>query len=112
MSEPWSKEQLKRIKEVYDSQTCETTKAVLKELAPEAFVDDWKKNPLNGTIVMEGSSPGILCWNGKDMALIYLDHGGWNWFDTYKKSCNLLASGTITLTVKDGKIIDSEVKED
>lgn len=68
--------------------------------------------PHNGMIVLEGGRPGYICYNGKNFAIIYLDHGGWNFLQGCKADCTPVKDSTIKIKVKDGYVRGADIEED
>lgn len=119
--EIWSEEQLKRFREAYDAATCQTEKDAIKRIAPEAF-----KVPLKLERGMLFLSPTL-----RYEAIVTLTRGEkgrliisclddkmniWNSQsvedEIHKHNWRPMRSGTIILTVTNGKIASAKVNED
>jgi len=106
MSEIWTPEILERFRKIYNEEDSPAIRNFIKRLAPEAFEEKWTKEAK----VFIGKRTGDPYFKIDDNVLLNIPGFVKVPFDGRVKDIPM-KDGTITLTVRNGKIAGAEVKE-
>ena len=110
------------LKDLHNCECMPDVKKVLEKNFPEVFKKKWPNDPGQYRLIFIGNvseytgRPYITSRTNRETSLIGLDQNG-NWMGEYKDP-NLqnyvrpMRSGTVTIHVKDSKVVTTVVKED